>query len=261
MATGKEIETRGHITGFREEIEKSLTTSDDEFFTWFNNAKDKNAAFIRGAWDFMVHIGTPLTPFLADPEELSVLEIGHGGGRILAAASRAFKDAVGVDIHNNNEKVLQELASRGIENVRLIQTDGQTIPLDQESVDVVYSFIVLQHVEKMSILEKYVSEAHRVLKPGGLAVLYFGRQATFSSNRSSKLRYLIDRVAELVRLPSGFKEFPAKVNATNLVLTMPHTKKVSRRAGFNVLGELVSRKGVPNGISRYGGQHGLILKK
>ena len=129
MVTGKKIETRGHVVGFREEISKAAASTDDEFFTWFNGAKDKDTAFIRGSWDFMVHIALPSSKFLSAPEERVALEIGHGGGRILAAASRCFKNVIGVDIHENNEKVGNELIKRGIDNFRLIKTEGKEIPV------------------------------------------------------------------------------------------------------------------------------------
>ncbi len=49
MAIGKVIEKRGHIIGFREEISKAASSSEDEFFTWFDSTKDKDSAFVRGS--------------------------------------------------------------------------------------------------------------------------------------------------------------------------------------------------------------------
>jgi ubiquinone/menaquinone biosynthesis C-methylase UbiE len=180
MAIGKTVETRGHVVGFKEEISRAASSSDDEFFSWFDSAKDKNAAFIRGSWDFMVHIALPCSQFLSTPEDKVALEIGHGGGRMLAAASRYFRNLIGIDVHDNNEKVDRELIARGINNYRLIRTEGKEIPIDDNSIDCVYSFIVLQHVEKIDVFNNYLIEAHRILKPGGFAVLYFGRKYTFS---------------------------------------------------------------------------------
>jgi len=48
MATGKEIETRGHITGFREEIDSAACQGKDAFFTWFDSAQNTDVAFLRG---------------------------------------------------------------------------------------------------------------------------------------------------------------------------------------------------------------------
>ena len=216
MATGKEIETRGHIVGFREEIGKAATASDEEFFTWFDSAKDKEASFIRGSWDFMIHIALPCSTYLSAPEEKIALEIGHGGGRILSAASRYFREVIGVDIHENNEKVGNELRVRGVNNFTLIKTDGKEIAADSDSVDLVYSFIVLQHVEHIEAFKSYLNEVYRILKPNGIAVIYFGRKHIFSINRSSKILYHLDSFAERFLLPKGFEEMPAKVNCTNL---------------------------------------------
>ena len=203
MAIGKNIETRGHIVGFKEEISKAADSGEDEFFTWFDNAKNKNAAFIRGAWDFIVHIALPSSKFLSTPEEKIALEIGHGGGRILSAASRCFQSVIGVDIHENNEKVEDELKKRGINNFSLIKTDGKQIPIESGSVDFIYSFIVLQHIEKIEVFRTYLHETFRLLKPNGIAVLYFGRKYFLSINRASKILYLVDKYSERFIIPKG----------------------------------------------------------
>ncbi|MGE0811317.1 MAG: class I SAM-dependent methyltransferase [Immundisolibacter sp.] len=260
MASGKDIETRGHIVGFREEIAKAANASEDVFFSWFNDARDKDVAFIRGAWDFSVHMAQPLAPYLSTPEDKVAVEIGHGGARILAAASRHFGAAVGVDIHHNNAFVEAELTRRGITNVQLIQSDGKHLPLADNAVDVVYSFIVLQHVETYEIFCAYLAETRRVLKPGGLAVLYFGRKSLLSLNRSSRLLYWVDRALERVVI-GKFRQSPAKVNSTNLRVSLSHAKALARRTGFTVLRTLVSHKRVPDGTRLYGGQNGLVLRK
>lgn len=260
MASGKDIETRGHIVGFREEIARAADTSEDVFFSWFNDARDKDVAFIRGAWDFSVHMAQPLAPYLSTPEDRIALEIGHGGARILAAASRHFGAVVGVDIHHNNALVESELNRRGIGNYQLLQSDGKTLPLADGSVDVVYSFIVLQHVETYEIFCGYLAETQRVLKPGGLAVLYFGRKSLLSLNRSSRWRYWVDRALERL-LIGKYRESAAKVNSTNLRVSLSHAKALARRRGFTVLRTLVSHKRVPDGTRLYGGQNGLVLRK
>jgi len=90
MGTGRQVETRGHIVGFAEEIRDVATLSPEAFLTWFDEASTPAEAAIRGAWDFGVHIAQPLAPYLRTPEQKTVLEIGHGAGRILAAAARHF---------------------------------------------------------------------------------------------------------------------------------------------------------------------------
>ncbi|MBS4067185.1 MAG: methyltransferase domain-containing protein [Sulfurimonas sp.] len=261
MAIGKEIENRGHIVGFKEEISKAADASNDDFFTWFDGSRDTDAAFVRGGWDFMLHIAHPASAYLTKPEDKIALEIGHGGGRILSAASRYFKAVIGVDIHDNNQMVIDELKSRGIHNFQLIKTTGDKICLEDSSLDFVYSFIVFQHVEKFQVFKNYLKETSRILKPGGIAVLYFGRKYLLSINKPSKFLYLFDRLAEKVLLPNGYKEMSARVNCTNLLISVSQAKQVARNFGFEILEVLVSHKNVPDGTNLYGGQNGLLLRK
>lgn len=261
MATGDKIETRGHVVGFDEEISSARKASRDAFFTWFDSAKDTDAAFVRGFWDFSLHIAVPIAEYVSVPEKKVALDIGHGGGRILTAAAKHFKRVVGVDVHSENDMVSGELERRGVSNFELHKTDGRSLPVADSSIDVVYSFIVLQHVERISVFNRYVEEAFRVLKPGGVAVLYFGRAYRFSINRDSRLLLWLDRIYEKAVLGGGFKEFPARVNDTNLRVSLSYAKALGRRIGFEVCKTLVSRKNVPDGAALYGGQNGLVLRK
>lgn len=265
MAIGKKIETRGHVTGFREEIKKASRDSELAFFTWFNSSANVVSSFGKGGADFKKHILEPLKCF--QKERLKgkrAIEIGHGGGRLIAAASDCFQSVVGIDIHECNDVVLAELRRRGKKNVELIKLDSGdgTIPLAGESFDIVYSFIVLQHVEKIIILEKYIREAYRVLRKGGYAVLYFGRYSFFSKGRKKNVFYLLDSLIEKFFLKKGYMEIKTKVNEVNLFVSLDHAIHISESAGFEICSELLSyRYGVDGKFSLMGGQNGLVLKK
>ena len=261
MTTGSDIEKRGHIIGFKEEISKSAQLSDDAFFTWFNESKDKDTSFVRGYWDFVFHILSPSWKYISTPESKIALEIGYGGGRLLSAASRFFSSVIGVDIHDNSELVSKELFERGINNFKLLTSDGASIQLGDDKIDFVYSFIVLQHVERYEILVSYMRDVHRILKSGGVAVLYFGRKTYFPNNQNSSFFVFLDKFCESIFISRGYREIPARVNETNLVVTLVHIKNVAKQLGFDVVADMVSRKKVPDGIRTFGGQHGLVLIK
>ena len=106
-----------------------------------------------------MHIARPLAGRVTEPETKTVLEIGYGGGRLLAAASRAFGKAVGVDVHDCRTTVSAELGRLGVSNVELHCSDGRTLPVSDQSVDVVYSFIVLQHLERLEVHRALLAEA------------------------------------------------------------------------------------------------------
>jgi ubiquinone/menaquinone biosynthesis C-methylase UbiE len=261
MGTSQKIEHRGHVVGFRQEITEAASRGPNELFRWFNNAQDMESSFIQGEWDFEYHIAQPLRPYLTSPHDKVILEIGHGGGRMLAAASRCFREAVGIDVHDHNATVERVLEERGVRNARLYRTEGANVPIPDAEVDCVYSFIVLQHVEKYQVFRRYLEETFRVLKPDGLAVLYFGRKYRFSFNRSSRVCYWIDRPLECLQMKSGYEEIPARVNETNLRVSLAHARRLALSIGYEVLGGLVSRRRGPDGEWCYGGQSGVLLRK
>jgi len=163
-----------HFADWREQI-KRHDESDADFLSYFDSADSVDQSFLQGAWDFSNQVLRPrVAPLLGDPFDATALEIGFGGGRLLAAASAHFNRVIGVDIHDSFDRVQQMLDERGIANAQLLKGDGKTLPVDMDSVDFVYSFIVLQHLPLIGILQTYLSEVKRVLKPGKPACLYFG---------------------------------------------------------------------------------------
>lgn len=260
MAIGNKIEERNHIVGFKEEI-SAATKNDDKFFTWFDEAEDAQASFIKGAWDFGYHIAYPAINYLKNPQDKVALEIGVGGGRLLASASRYFAKAIGVDIHDNLDLTRNKLEMMGCANIEVLKCDGASVPVPSGSIDFVYSFIVFNHMEKVSIVKSYLDEVARILKPGGIAIIYFGRFAPFSHNRKYGVLYFLDRIFEVFYLRNGYRELPARVNCTNLLFTLGYLKSQIKNRGFQIRRTLSSRKKVPNEVGRFGMQHGIVFQK
>ena len=167
-----------HIQEWRQTIASVREKDGDRaFLNWsgFDEFRDLDTAHLRGAWDFSCQVLSPLAPFLTVPEDRDILEIGYGGGRLLGAAARHFRTAIGLDVHPCGAVVKRHLAERGARNLLLLQGDGSSIPLRDATMDCAYSFIVLQHLAHLSLLTAYFRETFRVLRPGGVALLYFGR--------------------------------------------------------------------------------------
>lgn len=264
MTDRARAEHQSHIHGFREEIGK-LRGDDEAFFGWFNNQDSFAEAHFSGAWDFAWHVAAPLARHLnravtADGG-MTALEIGYGGGRLLAHAARFFPRVIGVDIHHQPDVVRRKLAEIGVHNAELRQGDGRTLPCADAEVDVVYSFIVFQHLEKMEIQTGYLQETFRVLKPGGLAMIYTGRMRSSSRHRDSRLALWWDLCLERFRLPGGYRQTSAPINSTNLRVSRAFMLAEARRIGFTPLMTCVSRRRVPQDTVQYGGQHGFLLKK
>jgi ubiquinone/menaquinone biosynthesis C-methylase UbiE len=97
--------------------------------------------------------------------EARILDFGCGYGRTLSALIRAgYENVIGVDF---SFRMLTCCRSR-LPHVRLAQNDGQTIPLQKRSVDIVLLFAVLTCVPQNEDQCNLLSEIRRVLCPGGL---------------------------------------------------------------------------------------------
>jgi ubiquinone/menaquinone biosynthesis C-methylase UbiE len=102
------------------------------------------------------------------PATMRVLEIGCGAGRVTHALSKLFGEVHAVDISGEMiARARAALAQRS--NVHLYQNNGCDLavvpPLE---FDFAYSTIVFQHIPSYGIIENYVREVQRLLRPGGL---------------------------------------------------------------------------------------------
>jgi SAM-dependent methyltransferase len=135
----------------------------------------------EGAWDVQEYLDTgegtlygTLDTFLEsqgrDPATMKAFEIGCGAGRITSALARRFKSVSGLDVSGEMVKAARQMvASQGYENVKLWQGDGCTLePQKDNSVDLVCSVIVFQHVPNVELQLGYLEEVGRILKRGGL---------------------------------------------------------------------------------------------
>lgn len=263
MTVGRNVERGGHVVGFIQDVAEASAVSDDAFFTWFNDAQSAADALAKGEADFVAHVLDPLSQHVPrfDPSKLTALEIGFGGGRLVAAAAGRFSRVVGIDIHDQAARVAEMLAGHGVDNVELLRTDGRSIPLPNASVDIAYSFIVLQHVEFITVFRRYFEEIARVLKPDGWAVLYFGRLGRFSYGRRSRWLLWLDRLIEPILLRGGYREVEAQVNCYNLFVSIPYARRLATELGLEVEAELVSYRIDKGGERRYGRQNGLLLRR
>lgn len=103
------------------------------------------------------------------PEDMRVLEIGCGAGRVTRALSKIFGEVHGVDV--SGEMVGQaRRALAGCPNAFVYQNDGSTLEVLPEglSFDFAFSTIVFQHIPSREVIENYVREVHKRLKPGSL---------------------------------------------------------------------------------------------
>ena len=107
-----------------------------------------------------------------------ILEIGSGTGFIMEGVERYLgrrgvtpTSITGLDIAPNMlAKAKARLGDR--RPFEFLLYDGINVPIGDESLDLVYSVAALQHVPKLYVYNLFL-EIHRILKPGGFAVMHF----------------------------------------------------------------------------------------
>lgn len=117
-----------------------------------------------------------------DPAAMRVLEIGCGAGRLTRALSNLFGEVHAVDI--SGEMVAQARAALvDRPNAYVYQNNGCDLsvipPLE---FDFAYSSIVFQHIPSRDIVENYIREVHRLLRPGALFKFQVQGDATIQTS-------------------------------------------------------------------------------
>ena len=104
--------------------------------------------------------------------EAAVLEIGCGVGRMTRRLSQLAGRVIATDVSSEMLRRCQlNLTDR--DNVDYLQVpgDGTLTGIPASSVDLVFSYITLQHVPDSRAQLRYVAESVRVLRQGGRAAL------------------------------------------------------------------------------------------
>lgn len=122
----------------------------------------------RANYDQLVR---PFLPVLLEgrsPSQCRAVEIGCGLGRMTRWLACQFGQVDALDV--SPEMVRQaRLRLADLPNVRFHECSGRDLsPLPDEACDLVFSYIVFQHIPSRAVIENYVREAARVLRPRGV---------------------------------------------------------------------------------------------
>jgi ubiquinone/menaquinone biosynthesis C-methylase UbiE len=97
-----------------------------------------------------------------------VLDLGCGGGHVSYRAAPFAGEVVACDVTPAMiETVAREAASRGLGNITVRQAAAEALPFEDDSFDAVLCRFTTHHWPDM---DAGLREAHRVLKPGAIAV-------------------------------------------------------------------------------------------
>lgn len=103
-----------------------------------------------------------------DPREMRVLEIGCGAGRVTCALANVFGEVHAVDVSGEMVK-LAAAATASLPNAFVYRNNGKDLAVLRDlSFDFAFSTCVFHHVPSKEIVENYVHEVGRRLRPGCL---------------------------------------------------------------------------------------------
>lgn len=101
-----------------------------------------------------------------------VLDLCCGTGSYLIPVLNRVRSAVGVDFsHNMLNGFRRNLGGVMPTHLRLVEADATAVPLEDQTIDFVFSYTSLYYVPKV---EAALSEVGRVLRPGGYGALELG---------------------------------------------------------------------------------------
>jgi SAM-dependent methyltransferase len=131
---------------------------------------DEEAYAATGEQNVLEHVTNDLGNICqgANPTAMRVLEIGCGAGRMTKPLAQRFGEVHAVDISAEMIRTARERLA-GVPNAFFHQNNGMDLrELPSEYFDFALSFIVFQHIPSKNVIESYIHEVHRVLKPGRL---------------------------------------------------------------------------------------------
>ncbi len=101
------------------------------------------------------------------PKEMRVLEIGCGAGRVTRALANVFGEVHAVDVSGEMIAMARQ-ALRHHPNAHVYQNNGMDLSPVPGQFDFAFSTIVFQHIPSREVIENYVREVNRLLRPGAL---------------------------------------------------------------------------------------------
>ena len=100
----------------------------------------------------------------------TVLELGCGVGRLIRPLADHFERCIGIDV-SASMLARARLLNAHLDNCVWLLTTGDDLQMiPDESVDLAFSTLVLQHVPTRAGILRYVGEMARILTPDGLLV-------------------------------------------------------------------------------------------
>ncbi len=187
-----------------------------------------------------------------------VLEVGCGAGTDLVRFARGGAIVTGVDLSRS----AIALATRNFEQqglpADLREADGEHLPFEDESFDLVYAHGVVQYTTDS---QRVVDECHRVLKPGGEAVFQVYNRISWLNALSKLMKVPLEHEDAPVLKKYSAAEFRGLLRSFHHVRIVEERFPVKSRLHGGLKGTLFNTffvgtfNALPRGLVRRFGWH------
>jgi SAM-dependent methyltransferase len=156
----------------------------------------------------------------------AVLEVGCGAGTDLARFARGGARVTGVDLAGSAiELARANFEQQGL-SAELIVANGEALPFDEASFDLVYAHGVVQYTAHPAQL---VAECARVLKPGGRAIFQVYNRVSWLNALSKLMQVPLEHEDAPVLLKYSIGEFRKLLGGFSDVRIVPERYPVASR--------------------------------
>jgi SAM-dependent methyltransferase len=134
---------------------------------------DEKSFFDSGEQDYLRLVHPILQKVRFDPTGRTMAELGCGAGRMTRSFAERFLSVSAVDISAEMQSRAKGYL-QSFSNIRWVLSDGETLSgIEKDSVDFVFSYLVLQHMPNKEVVFNSILEMMRILHPGGAFLFQF----------------------------------------------------------------------------------------
>jgi len=207
--------------------------------------EDLKRFFDKGQRLYDIFLRPLLQRIPLEPGHGFIVEYGSGMGRILKAFYAEGYDCAGIDI----SPTMLDLSRRLVPEVKQLYSlsDDGTTSLPNQCADFVFSYAVIQHINRLSQVRRALDEMCRLLKPGGVLKFQFRTIDTLFPRSIAKQKSVLN--FETFSLAVGWKRCFSNIPYVSKVFTpyfsvVPHTNWVGVPCSFSNLKKELYRRGV-----------------